>query len=37
MEHALTISLEEFDFVYTDVDWYGHDEEDDEDDEDDED
>lgn len=26
MEHALTISLEDFDNVYTDVDWYGHDE-----------
>lgn len=26
MEHELTISLEDFDDVYTDVDWYGHDE-----------
>lgn len=28
MEHALTISLEDFDNVYTDVDWYGHDDDD---------
>lgn len=26
MEHTLTISLEDFDDIYTDVDWYGRDE-----------
>jgi len=28
MEHTLTISLEDFDDVYTDVEWYGRNEED---------
>lgn len=27
MEHALTISLEDFDSIYTDVEWYGHEDE----------
>ena len=25
MEHSLTVSLDEFDAVYSDVDWYSHD------------